>query len=84
MFRALAPGSSIERELSGGEAHLYRLTLISGQYLRLSVVQKGINVIVRLSGPDGNQIAEVNNQNNVQLQEEVSLVADALGNIASK
>src|SRR5262244_1981050 len=49
----LEPGKPIERELVGGESHSYQLALDAGQYVKLVVDQRGIDVAVRLSGPDG-------------------------------
>ncbi|MBA2525376.1 MAG: CHAT domain-containing protein [Pyrinomonadaceae bacterium] len=56
-------GTNIARELKGGEAHTFRLNLISGQFVRVVVNQKGIDVAVTLFGPDGKQIAYVDNPN---------------------
>src|SRR4029077_5691359 len=44
----LKQGYPIERGLAGGEAHTYRVTLASGQYLKVVVEQKGIDVVVTL------------------------------------
>jgi hypothetical protein len=38
---SLEPGNPIERELSGGQSHFYKITLISGQYLQVAVDQRG-------------------------------------------
>src|SRR5687768_1927123 len=57
--RALEPGAPIERELRGGEAHSYRVVLASGQYLRVVVDQRGIDVVGVLRGPDGMQLMEM-------------------------
>lgn len=59
--RELKLGDPIERELTGGEGHSYRVMLTAGQYLRVVVEQKGIDVIVRLFGPDGQKLTEVDN-----------------------
>jgi hypothetical protein len=75
----LVLGKPIERELKGGEAHSYKIALAAGQYLHAVVDQKGIDVVVRLFGPDGKQIAEVDSPNGTQGPEPVSLVTDAAG-----
>jgi hypothetical protein len=36
---SLEPGKPVERELSGGQSHYYKITMISGQYLRVAVAQ---------------------------------------------
>src|SRR5262245_61919945 len=49
--RELKLGEPIERELSGGAAHSYSLLLIKGQFLKVVVEQKAIDVVVRLFNP---------------------------------
>src|SRR5262245_29831850 len=49
----LEPGKPIERELTGDRSHAYRLPFAAGQYVKLVVEQRGIDIVVRLSGPDG-------------------------------
>jgi len=78
-IRTLEPGKPIERELSGGEAHVYQITLTAGQYLHLVVEQRGIDVVVRLLGPDNKQFAEVDSPNGAQGPEPISWVAEASG-----
>src|SRR5262249_21210573 len=38
----LEPGKSIEREMSGGQSHSYRIALTAGQYLMAIADQKGV------------------------------------------
>ncbi len=57
--RALERGKPLERELKGGESHAYRVTLDSGQFVRVEVDQRGIDVVIRFSGPDGKKLTEV-------------------------
>ncbi|MFN7945753.1 MAG: CHAT domain-containing tetratricopeptide repeat protein [Blastocatellia bacterium] len=59
----LLPGSPVEREMSGGEAHVYLITLEAKQYLDLVVDQRGIDVEVELTGPDGAVIDKVDSPN---------------------
>ncbi|HJQ23960.1 MAG TPA: CHAT domain-containing protein [Blastocatellia bacterium] len=77
--RELKAGERIERELKGGESHLYQIALTSGQYLHAVVEQKGIDVVVRLFGPDRKPLAEVDSPNGTQGPEPVSLIAAATG-----
>jgi len=74
----LSPGAPIERELSGGETHSYRIALNSGAYLRVAVSQKGIDVAVKALGPDYKQVVEVNDETGGG-SEQVYLIADAPG-----
>ncbi|MCI0392447.1 MAG: CHAT domain-containing protein [Acidobacteria bacterium] len=56
--RELAPGAPIERELSGGETHAYRIALIEGQYVRALVKGQEIKILVTLQAPGGEKIFE--------------------------
>ena len=70
----------IAREMRGGEQHTYQVRLNAGQYARFVVEQKGIDVVLALSGADGKPILEVdNNLSGTRGMEVVSLVADASG-----
>ena len=75
----IEPGKPIERELTGGQSHSYQMTLAAGQYVRLAVDQRGIDVVVRLFGPDDKQIAEFDNEIRLQGVETVSWVAEVAG-----
>ncbi|MGH9753316.1 MAG: CHAT domain-containing tetratricopeptide repeat protein, partial [Blastocatellia bacterium] len=69
--RELALGAPIERELSGGEAHVYRIALIEGQYLRALVKGQEINLLVTLHEPGGEKVFE--RSRNHRLRPEVIL-----------
>ena len=51
-------GKPVERELSGGQKHVYQLALTEGQYANITVEQRGVDVAARLFGVDGKLIAE--------------------------
>src|SRR6266542_2471659 len=76
---SLEPGKPIERELSGGQSHFYKITMISGQYLQVVVDQRGIDVAVALFAPDGKKISEVDSEDLVEGSETVSAIAEAAG-----
>lgn len=78
--RELKLGAPVERTLAGGEVHSYRVMLTAGQYLYVVVEQKGIDVVVKLFGPDGQKITEVDSPNGTQGPEPVSLITPAPGN----
>ncbi|MEP7340695.1 MAG: CHAT domain-containing tetratricopeptide repeat protein [Acidobacteriota bacterium] len=46
-------GEAIERDITGGEVHHYKFSLENGQYLRLAVEQRGVDVVTSLLGADG-------------------------------
>jgi CHAT domain-containing protein/Tfp pilus assembly protein PilF len=75
----LVVGTPQERELKGGERHVYRLVLAADQYLRLVVEQHGIDVVVRLFGPDGRQLVEMDSPTGTEGAETVSFIADVGG-----
>ncbi|MBX7222896.1 MAG: CHAT domain-containing protein [Blastocatellia bacterium] len=66
--------SPLLRELKGGEKHSYPISLKANDYLKLVVDQKGIDVVVRLVGPDGKTIQEVDSPNGTQGPEPVSFI----------
>jgi CHAT domain-containing protein/Tfp pilus assembly protein PilF len=76
---SLEPGKPIERELSGGQSHFYKITMTSGQYLHMVVGQRGIDVAVALSTPDGKKVIEVNSDPSIEGAETVSTIAEAPG-----
>jgi CHAT domain-containing protein/Flp pilus assembly protein TadD len=75
----LEPGNPIERELTGGQSHSYRMALAAGQYVKLAVEQRGIDVAVKLFGPDGKQIIEFDSEARLQEQETVEWMAEEAG-----
>src|SRR5688572_25319799 len=47
----LVAGAPVERELAGGQVHAYRMMLATGQYLQVTIEQRGIDVVGALRGP---------------------------------
>ena len=58
-IRELKLGQMIERELSENGSHTYRIALIAGQYLNVTVDQLGVNVEVGLIDPKGEEITNL-------------------------
>jgi CHAT domain-containing protein/tetratricopeptide (TPR) repeat protein len=58
--QALEPGKPIEREMKGGDVHVYTITLRQGEFLHTEVDQRGIDVVVTLAGPGGEKLRVVN------------------------
>jgi CHAT domain-containing protein/Tfp pilus assembly protein PilF len=75
----LLPGSPVERELSGGQAHVYLLRLEAGQFLDLVVDQHGIDVEVLLTGPDGKLLEQVDSPNGDKGPEPLKLLTEQAG-----
>src|SRR5262245_48684226 len=55
----LEKGKPVEKQIAVGQTEQYRLTLTEGEYVRVVVEQKGVDVIVELFGPDGKKLGEV-------------------------
>jgi len=73
----IAADGPITRELSGGQSHRYRLTLAAGQYLQVSVDQRGCDVAVALFGQDGALLAEADFDSGLRGQEILSWITKA-------
>jgi len=56
--RPLVPGQPVEREIAGGESHTDQIALTAGQFVRVVVEQRGIDVKLALAGPDGKPVIE--------------------------
>jgi tetratricopeptide (TPR) repeat protein len=75
----LEPGKSIERELTGGQSHSYRITMASGQYLQVLADQRGIDVVLALFAPDGQKVIEVDSPNGMEGPETISTITEEAG-----
>ena len=59
----LALNSRSEGELSGGQTHAYAVELKANQIARVIVGQKGVDVVLSISGPDGAKLFDVDSPN---------------------
>jgi CHAT domain-containing protein/tetratricopeptide (TPR) repeat protein len=75
----LSPGKVIEQELSGGQTHIYQISLSAGQSAGLSVQQRGIDVVVQIFDPAANLLAEFDAESRKQGTETVAWVAESDG-----
>jgi len=80
----LTLGKTIESEMAGVATHSYSVTLKSGQFVHITVEQKGIDVVLTLIGPDGAPLLEVDSPNGNEGPESLSYVADRSGSYALK
>jgi CHAT domain-containing protein/Tfp pilus assembly protein PilF len=76
---ALEQGKPIERELSAEQSHTYQIMLAEGDYLSVKVEQRGIDVVVKVLGPDGKQVLEGDTDTRKHGEERASLVAEVAG-----
>lgn len=75
----LTDGRTIERHLSRGDDHQYRLKLRAGECVRVIVEQRGIDVAVQTRDGVGNLIADIDDEIRSRGEEQVALVADVSG-----
>lgn len=77
---ALTEGLALEREIRGGETHSYPVDLQEGQFLRVVVQENGIDVAVRLIGPDGKAATGSDSPSyGPHCREDLAAIADSQG-----
>ncbi len=54
----ITSGTPIEREIAGSEAHSHRLSASAGEFIRVVIDQRGVDVALALFAPDEKPIAE--------------------------
>lgn len=69
----------VTREIAKGATHSYRVTLASGQYVRLLVEQLGADVEIKIFHPDGRLLVEVDSPTGSQGPERLSAIAESEG-----
>ncbi|MBL8204136.1 MAG: CHAT domain-containing protein [Blastocatellia bacterium] len=77
---SLEIGKPIERELAGGQSHVYQLSLAAGQYLHIVTEQRGIDVVIAWFGPNGKKLIEVDSPNGTQGPEPLTWTTESSGN----
>src|SRR5439155_4538172 len=58
--QTLIPGQPVERQIAGGESHIYQIQLASGQFVRFRLEQRAIDAALILTAPNGKQLVEMN------------------------
>jgi tetratricopeptide (TPR) repeat protein len=74
----LEPDRTIEHELAGGESREYRFSLQDGQYARVRVEQRSVNVAIACFGPEGKELL-VADAYPIGDAENVELIANGTG-----
>ena len=57
--QTLVPSKPVEREIAGGETHVYQITMAAGQYVRFRLDQRAVDATLILSAPDGKPLVEM-------------------------
>lgn len=72
-------GKPIVRDLKGGESHLYRLTLNTGQFVQVTVEQRGVAVQLMLFGFGGKLLVEGDDSSRSQGLKSIMFVSETTG-----
>jgi tetratricopeptide (TPR) repeat protein len=78
-LQSLSVGAPIERELPGGQTHIYRIALSAGQFALVQVEQCGADLALAANGPDGKEFASVNLRWGREGLEQLVIVSDTAG-----
>src|SRR5262245_47552537 len=77
-IRMLTAEAPVERELSAGQTHSYRIALSAGDYLRVVIASRGIDLKPELFNPDSPKV--VGTYQSTSRSRTVSLIAEGAGN----
>jgi CHAT domain-containing protein len=75
----LAAGSTPDRALPPGQSHEYEVSLHSGDFVRITVDRKAIDIDIELVGPDGAQRLQQHSAPSYFVEEVVVAIADTDG-----
>lgn len=76
---ALVPGAGFEKELAGGKAYTYKISLRAAQFLRVVVEQRGIIITATLFDPGGRELVRADNASGAYGPVYVSTVSESAG-----
>jgi hypothetical protein len=71
----LSLGLRLEERLAGGASRRYPVALEAGDVLRAVVTEEGIDVVVRLLAPNGNEVVHVDGPTHPKEDEELVAIA---------
>ena len=75
----LESGRAVERNLAGGESHLYQILLSTDQFLCVSAEQRGVDLTIRIFAGDGQKLIEMDTLNSTQGPEVAAILAPQNG-----
>ena len=78
--QTLQLGTPVQNDLGPNEAHAYDLKLEENTFVQLVVEQRGIDLIIHVSAPNGKNLGDFDSPNGTQGPENVSFVAVTAGN----
>ena len=70
---------AVQDILKGGDKHAYRVVLQAGDFLHVIADQKGIDIVLAISGPDGKDVGAMDSLNGSYGPENVSIIAATAG-----
>ncbi len=76
---SLLPGKAVDRELRGGERHVYQVSLGAGQFANLIVQSKGIDLSVQILDSASNPLAGFDLEDQPERKEQIGFVAESAG-----
>jgi len=71
----LSKNNILERTISGSEEHSYRVALAAGEYARLTVQQRGVDIAIQILDQAGEVVAEFDSEARRNGTEQVEIVA---------
>jgi hypothetical protein len=77
--QTLQVGTPLDRQLAGGQSHTFSISVEENMFVQFVVEQRGIDVVVKLSDPDGKSLSTTDTPNGANGPENVSFVATATG-----
>lgn len=77
--QALQLGTPIERQIAGRQSHIYLVTLEENQFAQLVVDQRGIDVVINVSSPEGKSLGDFDTPNGDNGPENVSFTGITKG-----
>ena len=72
-------GQPLEREISGGQTHVYQVAFAAGQYARVKIEQRGVDIALHVLTPDGQPFADYDDEKRSSGEENAELVAGPAG-----
>src|SRR6185503_11999533 len=75
----LQPGVPIERTLGPGQVHEFTINTKANSVVQLVVEQKGIDVVVKITSPEGKALTECDTPNGAEGNEQISFLATESG-----